>query len=41
MVAVNNLVALSNYIDEEKNNYEAFTCMAEHVCKAEFNESKK
>ena len=41
MVAVNNLVALSNYIDEKRNNYEEFICMSEHVCKAEFNESKK
>ena len=43
MVAVNNLVSLSNYIDEKINNYEEFICMAEHVyvCKAEFNESKK
>ena len=41
MVAVNNLVALSNYIDKKRNNYEEFICMAEHVCKAEFNESKK
>ena len=41
MVAVNNLVALSNYIDEKRTNYEEFISMAEHVCKAEFNESKK
>ena len=27
MVAVNNLVALSNYIDEKRNNYEEFICM--------------
>ena len=41
MVAVNNLVALSNYIDEKRNNYEEFIRMAEHLCKAEFNEYKK
>ena len=41
MVAVNNVVALSNYIDEKINNYEEFICMAEHVFKVEFNESKK
>ena len=35
MVAVNKLVALSNYIDEKRNNYEEF------VCKAEFNGIKK
>ena len=40
-IAVYNLVALSNYIDEKRKNYEEFICMAEHVCKAEFNESKK
>ena len=28
MVAVNNLVDLSNYIDEKRNNYEEFICMA-------------
>ena len=45
MVAVNNLVALSNYIDEKRNNYEEYIGMAEHVCKEfnlrEFNKSKK
>ena len=35
MVAVNNVVDLSNYIDEKRNNYEEFICMA-YVCKAEF-----
>ena len=39
MVAINNLVALSNYIDKKRNNYKEFICMAKHVCKAEFNES--
>ena len=30
MVTVNNLVALSNYIEEQLHNYEEFICMAEH-----------
>ena len=29
MVTVNNLVAISNYIEEKINNYEEFICMAE------------